>query len=168
MLKIFNELRPFIEDCYREIGIREYSRIMGITPPTASKTLKKFESEGLLKKREDKGYLLFRADRQSDILKDLSRIYWKQKLKKLIDYINQEFHDPSVILFGSLAKLEAKKDSDIDLALLTEINKKINFKKYEKLLQRNIQLFIFKSLDDISEELKINITNGYLIQGEIK
>lgn len=168
MLKIFNELSPFIEDCYREIGIREYSRIMGITPPTASKILKKFESEKLLKKREDKRYLLFRTDRQSDILKDLSRIYWKQKLKKLINYLNQEFHDPSIILFGSLAKLEAKKDSDIDLAILSNINKNFNLGRYEKLLQRNIQLFVFKSLDNIKKELRINILNGYLIQGEIK
>ena len=59
MLKIFNDLEPFIEECYKEIGVREYSRIIKISAPTASKILKNFESEGLLKKRLDKGYLLF-------------------------------------------------------------------------------------------------------------
>ncbi len=168
MLKIFNDLSLFIEDCYREIGIREYSRIVGITPPTASKILKKFESEGLLKKREDKRYLLFRANRQSDILKDLSRTYWKQKFKGLIEYINLEFHSPSIILFGSLAKLETKKDSDIDLAIITNINKRIDIKRYEKFFHREIQLFPFKSLSNINKELRINIINSYLIQGELK
>jgi len=168
MLKIFNELAPFIEDCYREIGVREYSRILKITPPTASKILKNFESEDLLKKRTDKGYLLFRANRESDILKDLSRIYWRQRLKKIFDYINSEFHNPTIILFGSLAKLEAKKDSDIDIAILSKINKKINLEKYEKVFDREIQLFRFKSLNDIGKELRINIMNGYLIQGELR
>jgi len=168
MLKIFNELKPFIEDCYSEIGVREYSRIMKITAPTASKLLKNFESEGLLKKKEERGYLLFRTNRESDVMKDLSRSYWKQRFKSLIDYLNSELHESNIILFGSMAKLEANKDSDIDLAILTNISKGINLDKYEKMLSRKIQLFIFKSLNDVPKELKINIINGYLIQGEIK
>ena len=168
MLKIFNNLSPFIEDCYREIGIREYSRITKITPPTASKILKNFESEGLLKKREDKRHLLFRANKQSEILKDLSRLYWKQILKQIFDYINIEFHDPTIILFGSLSKLETRKDSDIDLVIITNLKKGINLEKYEKVFHKNIQIFMFKSLWDINKELKMNILNGYLIQGEIR
>lgn len=168
MLKIFNGLKPFIEDCYREIGIREYSRIIKVTPPTASRILKNFESEQILKKRWDRRYLLFRADRQSGILKELSRMYWRQALNELFNYINLKFYNPAIVLFGSLSKLEAKKDSDIDLAILTNLKKKINLEKYEKLFQRNIQLFTFKSLDKLNKELKINILNGYLIHGELK
>ena len=33
MLEIINNLEPFIEDCYSEIGVREYSRMMKISPP---------------------------------------------------------------------------------------------------------------------------------------
>lgn len=167
MLKIFNNLKPFIEDCYRELGVREYSRIIKITAPTASKILKQFELKGLLRKKEDRGYLLFRANRENSILKDLSRIYWKQKLRKIIEYLDSELHSPTIILFGSLAKLETKKDSDIDLAVLTNINKKINLSKYEKIFNRETQLFTFKSLDKINKELKANIINGYLIQGKL-
>lgn len=169
MLKIFNNLKPFIEDCYREISVREYSRIIKITPPTASKLLKKFEFEDLLKKRLDKGYLLFRTNRENSILRDLSRMYWKQKLKKLVDYLNSELYNPTIFLFGSLAKLETKKNSDIDLAVITNINKKVKLEKYKKSFDREIQLFIFKSLSKITnKELKANIINGYLIQGELK
>ena len=167
MLKLLNVLSPFIEDCYREFGVREYSRIARITAPTASKLLKGFEVEGLLKKRLERRYLLFRANRENNVLKDLSRIYWWQRLKKLIDYLDSELHSPTIILFGSLAKLEAKKDSDIDLAVLTNINKSLNIKKYEKLFSREIQLFAFKSLSAISNnELKNNVLNGYIIHGE--
>ena len=168
MLKLFNDLRPFIEDCYREIGIREYSRIIKITPPTASRILKNFESEKILKKRWDRRYLLFRANRQSEILKELSRLYWRQALNELFNFINLKFYNPTIVLFGSLSKLEAKKDSDIDLAILTNLKKKINLEKYEKLFQRSIQLFTFKSLNKLNKELRINILNGYLIQGELR
>ena len=169
MLKIINSLCPFIEDCYNEIGVREYSRIMKITPPTASKLLKELELEGLLKKRIDRGYLLFRANREDSTLIDLSKIYWKQKIKDIIEYINSQLYDPTIILFGSLTKLETKKDSDIDLAIFTNINKNINLEKFEKSSKRKIQLFKFKSISNInSKELKMNILNSYIIQGVIK
>ena len=169
MLKIINNLRPFIEDCYNEIGVREYSRIMKITPPTASKLLKGFELEGLLKKRIDRGYLLFRANRENSTLKDLSKIYWKQNLKDVIEYINSHLYDPTIVLFGSLTKLETKKDSDIDLTIFTNLKKNIDLKKFEKSFKRKIQLFKFKSISNInSKELKMNILNSYIIQGVIK
>ena len=169
MLKIINSLHPFIEDCYTEIGVREYSRIMKITPPTASKLLKELELEGLLKKRSDRGYILFRANRESSVLRDLSKIYWKQKIKDVIGYINSQLYDPTIILFGSLIKLETKKDSDIDLAIFTNINKDINLEKFEKSFKRKIQVFKFKSISNInSKELKMNILNSYIVQGVIK
>jgi len=169
MLKIINDLHPFIEDCYRERGVREYSRIMKITPPTASKLLKELELEGLLKKRIDRGYLLFRANRESSILRDLSKIYWKQKLRKVIEYLNSELYELAIILFGSLIKLETRKDSDIDLVIFTNLKKNIDLKKFEKSFKRKIQLFKFKSISDInSKELKMNLLNSYIIQGVIK
>jgi len=169
MLKIINNLYPFIENCYREIGVREYSRIMKITPPTASKLLKELELEGLLKKRIDRGYLLFRANRESSILRDLSKIYWKQKLRKAVEYLNSKLYDPPIILFGSLTKLETRKNSDIDLAIFTKLKKNIDLKAYEKDLKRKIQLFKFESLSKInSKELKMNLLNSYVVQGVIK
>jgi predicted nucleotidyltransferase len=169
MLEIINNLTPFMEDCYKEVGVREYSRLCKMSPPTASKILKEFEKESLLKKREERGYLLFRANRESDILKDLSRVYWKEKLNELIEQINLELNGPTIILFGSLSKLETKEDSDIDLAIFNKTNKKINIEKYERSLKRKIQLFMFQSLYKInSKELKTNILNSYIIQGEIK
>ena len=168
MLKILYNLGPFIEDCYRELGVREYSRITNITAPTSSERLKQFESEGLLKKKSDRGYLLFRANRNSKILLDLSRAYWREKLKKLIEHLDSIFHNPTIILFGSLAKLEAKKDSDIDLAILTKSDKKTDLSKYEKQYKREVQLFKFDSLGKINKELKKNIINGYIVQGELK
>jgi len=168
MLDIINELSPFIEDCYKEVSVREYSRLKAISAPTASIRLKVYEAEGILKKREDKGYLLFRADRESSILAGLSQIYWKTQLSALIKLINDEFHNPTIILFGSLAKLEAKQESDIDIAIISKSNKKIELEKLEKQLKRNIQVFSFKSFGEIKEELRKNIINGYVLGGQLE
>jgi len=168
MLNLFNNLTPFIEDCYKEFGVREYSRIMNISPPTASKLLKDYEKEGLLKIKKERRYYLFRANRENEVLKDLSRIYWKQKLKKVLEYLNSELYYPTIVLFGSLIKLETKEDSDIDLALITKLKKRLNIDIYEKQLKRKIQIFRFNSLLELkNKELKAGIINGYILQGEL-
>jgi len=166
MLKYIYNLEPFFEDCYVELGVREYSRIMNMTPPTASKLLKQYVSEGFLKSRSERKYLLFSANRQSKIMKDFSRIYWSSKFIKLIEYLNS-FSPKAIVLFGSLSKLETKKKSDVDILVLGFSNKKINLEKFEKELKREIQIFQYDSLDKINKELKLNVINGYLLGGYI-
>lgn len=169
MLDIINKLKPFIEDCYKELGVREYSRATKISPPSASKLLKEFESQGILKKRADRRYLLFRANKESLVLKDISIIYWKEKLKKIIEQLNSKFYNPTIVFFGSLTKLETNENSDIDFVIFTKIKKDVNLNEYERDLKRKIQLFKFESLSSINnKELKIEILNGHIVQGEIK
>ena len=81
MLKIFNDLVQFFEDNYRRINVREYARIQHISPPTASKLLDEFYKDGLLKKEEEKNYILYFANKENRIFIDLQRIYWHLKIK---------------------------------------------------------------------------------------
>jgi predicted nucleotidyltransferase len=160
---INNQLGVFFEDCYREYGVREYARLVNISPPSASKILKQFEKEGILLSRGDRGHLLFRLNKDSNIMKCLSRVYWEMKLDLLIAYLERYF-PKAIILFGSLSKLEAKKNSDIDLLFLGP-KKEVNLSKFEKSLNRNIQIFFYNSLDNINNELRTNIINGYVLRG---
>ncbi|MFW6013937.1 MAG: nucleotidyltransferase domain-containing protein [Candidatus Nanoarchaeia archaeon] len=165
MLNIINELKPFFEDNYRRIHVREYAKMQKISPPTASKTLERLCGEKLLKKEIYKQYYLYFANKDSSIFRDLQRIYWKIKLQPLISEINKHIFDPVIVLFGSIAKAEAKSDSDIDLAVLSPSKKNIEVKKFEKKLKRKIQVFIFKKLEEVPTELKSNILNGYILEG---
>ncbi len=165
MLKIINNLSPYFEDCYREFSVREYSRKIGVSPPTASKMLNEFVGEGFLKKREERGFLLFRANRRNLVMKNLSHIYWSEKLEELIKFIGHESYASSVVLFGSLSKLEVTKESDIDIAVFSKSKKKINIDKFEKKLGREIQIFVFESLEKVNKELRSNIMNGYVLGG---
>ena len=167
MLKLINDLEPFFEDCYRRISVREYAKIMKISPPTASTLLKEFAKGGLLIKSSDRNYLFFNANIQNKEFLDLSRIYWRNKLSEVLDLIEKKVISPTVILFGSLSKAEVKNDSDVDLAILG-VKKEIDFSILEKKLKRKVQVFWFKSIDDIkNKELANNIINGYVLIGKL-
>ena len=168
MLEIINNLKPFFEDCYRRINVREYARLTKISPPTASKILYSLEKEGILKKETERNYLFFYANKENSQFIALSRIYWKEKLNNLIEYLKHSLISPTVILFGSLSKAEAVKGSDIDLVIISK-KREIKIAKFKEKLGRNIQIFWFDSFESIKDkELKNNIINGYILNGKIK
>jgi len=168
MLKIIEELSPFFEDCYRRINVREYAKLMSISPPTASKALDSYYSESLLSKEKFRNYIMFYANKDSRQFIDLSRIYWSIKLKELMDIIEKSLAAPMIVLFGSLSKAETKQDSDIDLAVFAH-KKNLDIGEFEKKLRRKIEIFWFSSLKDIkNRELANNIINGYVLKGHLQ
>lgn len=168
MLKIINDLSPFFEDCYRRINVREYAKLTHITPPTSSKMLNYYVKEGLLLKTAYRNNLLFYANKDSKVFIDLSRIYWRQKLKELTAYIEEHLMSPAIVLFGSLSKAEAKNDSDIDLAIFAS-ERKLDIKSFENKLKRKIQIYWFEGLAKAkSRELASNIANGYVLSGRLR
>ncbi len=167
MLEIINTLKPFFDDNYRRINVREYARLQKMSPPTSSRLLETMHKEGLLKKEEDKRYKYYRANINSELLIDFSRIYWRTVLEKagVVREIEDNFLNPVIILFGSLSKAEAKKDSDVDLAVFSA-SKEIALEKYERSIKRRIQIFHFKNTEQVeNKELLKNILNGYRLKG---
>ena len=168
MLKIINSLQPFFKDNYKKINVREYSRIKNISPPTASKLLEEYSKDKLLEKEKFKNYIFYSANINNKTFIDLSRIYWYDELKKigLIDFLNKEFHQTLIILFGSFAKAEINKNSDIDLAIFGFPKKNVNLSKFERKIKRKIQVFQFKDIKSVKNtELLGNILEGYLLSG---
>ncbi|MBI1969512.1 nucleotidyltransferase domain-containing protein, partial [Candidatus Woesearchaeota archaeon] len=141
MLKIINNFAPFFEDCYRKISVREYARLMKVTPPTASTVLKAYHQQGFLHQREEHHHLFFSLNTEDRDVIDLSRMYWRKKLASLSQEVEKRHLQPTGILFGSLAKAEAKQDSDVDLAIFSPQNKPMNLTPYEKELKRTIALY---------------------------
>lgn len=170
MLEIFNDLKPFFEDCYRNISIREYARLTKISPPTASKLLKKFYKEGLLTKEPKLGYIMFQANRDEKKFIELSRFYWYHRIEEsgLLEELEKELFLPCIILFGSLSKAETTKNSDMDLAVIAP-TKELELKNYEKKIGRKIHIIQAPNFNELkSSELRNNILNGYVILGKVK
>ena len=167
MLEIINNLVYFFEDCYRRISVREYAKIIKVSPPTASKILMEYYKEGLLKRQEDRNYLFFFANKENKVFIRLSNIYWMDRLKEVVEYIENKTVNPTIILFGSLSKAEVTPESDIDIAIISS-KKNISLEDYEKKLKRKIQVFWFDNLSKIPKELKNNILNGYSLSGKVE
>ena len=167
MLKIINDLKPFFEDCYRRISVREYAKIMRISPPTASKTLARHKAEGLLLRSRYRNYLFFHADSENKKFIDLSKIYWSERLNEFASGAEKKLTKPVIILFGSLSKAEAKEDSDVDLAIFAH-KKELNTTIFEKKMGRKLQIHWFESIRGIKNtELANNILNGYVLRGRL-
>jgi predicted nucleotidyltransferase len=162
MLNIFNNLAVFFEDCYREVNVREYAKLIKVSPPTASTILKSLEKEGLLKLREERRNNLYCAIRENSLFIDLSKAYWRQKLAGLTSEISEKINYDTIILFGSLVKGEATANSDMDI-YLNSSHKNINLDKFEKNLKRKIQLHFREELSN--QQLKKNIERGLLLNG---
>ena len=146
MLKILNNLKPFFEDTQREISVREFAKEIKVTPPTASTTLKLYEKENILNKREFKNNLLFRINK-NDLFEDLAKIFWKILLREELKEIHKKTMYKKIILFGSIAKTENTKESDIDIFIDTK-KRQINTKEEENKLKRKIQLHFKEELSN--------------------
>lgn len=157
MLDIFNNLKPFFEDTYRETSVREYARMRKISPPTASSLLKALAKESILLQREERNLLLFRADRESSLFKDLAIAYWKNTLQKFLEPIREKFLFKKMTLFGSIAKAENKIESDVDIFVDLKYMKQ-NVSSIEKILRRKIQFHFSDALRN--EYLRLNIKKG--------
>lgn len=161
MLKICNELKPFFNDVFREISVREYAREMKVSPPTASTRLQGFEKEGLLLSRKHGMYLYFRAHRSGYIFPQLAKLYWHGVLFNLTKKLKSDVAFRQIILFGSLAKAENTQKSDIDL-YLDAPEREVDVSKIEKTLHRSVQLHFITSMKN--PHLKKNIEDGVVIR----
>jgi len=161
-------MAPFFNDNYRRISVREYARIVRITPPTASKALEGMRKDGLLKMRKERSYNYYSANREDSLFLELSRAYWRAELERsgLVEHLAKELTDPLVVVFGSFAKAEVKADSDIDVAVFSPSMAGMDAGRFERRLGRRLHVFAFTGTGKVgSSELLDSIRNGFVILG---
>ena len=157
----------FFEEPSRNFQIREISRITEIAVTSVKKYLNELLKENLLLKDKKTLYPSYIGNQQT-----MFKIYKQQLIvlkiykSNIIEFL-EELHPKCIILFGSMAKGEYQKNSDIDIFVQSE-NKKINVNKFEKILKHKINLFFEEDLNKISKELFNNIINGIKVYGYIK
>jgi predicted nucleotidyltransferase len=165
MLREVNNLSLLFEDRYRGINVGEYYRLVNISPPFPSKFLKNLDKQGILKIILERRTLLSKINSEYILIRDLSRIYRNQKLQGIIGFITKEISCSSIVLFGSLLKLEFIMESGIHIVILVAGRKNINFLNFEKKIGRKIKLFFFESLEKVNNQLNKNITYCHLLVG---
>lgn len=151
--------------------LREISRKMKISPSSVKRYLKELEKEKLIisVKHRIHGYPVYYANRDAEIFKWMKKIDITLRIREsgLLDYLLHCCMPEVIILFGSAARGEDIRESDIDIYLQCK-KEELNIGRYEAILKRKINPLFSADLNKLSNELKNNILNGMIMKGYIK
>lgn len=160
----------FFKEPTKDHYLLEISRKANLAHTSVTKQLKILKKINIIKERiEKKGkreFPIYRSNIHSKEYKENKKLYNLILLKnsKLIDFLKDYFMPKSIVVFGSFLKGEDIEDSDIDIFI--ECKKaEINLKKFEKMLNRKIQLHFKDIFKKYPKELKNNIINGITLSG---
>tara|TARA_Y100000310_G_scaffold336419_1_gene420919 strand:+ start:2657 stop:3172 length:516 start_codon:yes stop_codon:yes gene_type:complete len=162
----------FFKEPTKQHYLKEISRKTGIAHTSTKQHLKqliKLEIINKTKEKRGKRYFpLYKANFNEEIFRKYKRFYniYSIEQSSLIEYLIKKLTPYCIVLFGSYQRGEDIEDSDIDIFIETE-EEKLDFKKYEKILNRKIQIHFKKSFKDYHKGLKINIANGIVLHGHL-
>ena len=159
----------FIEFPTKDFSVRGLARELKLSHATILNHINDLQKLSLIKKKEATLYPTYFANTESQKYKFYKKNWLIFKLTEsgVIDYTQKEALSSSIILFGSGAKATFTEKSDIDL--FVESNEaKLDLTKYEKKLNRKINLLFEQNINNLSKELRNNILNGIVLYGFIK
>lgn len=159
------------EDPERTFHIRELARETKLNPNTVSKIVKDLVKKEIIQVKKEINEVEISIALESESYKkrkrifNLESIYNSNILEELLEFYNKP---KCIVLFGSYLRGEDSKESDIDIAVLTNNQNKPNVEKYERKLRRKIHILNIESKDKISNEFYNNIINGYVLYGYLE
>ena len=151
-----------------KLWVRQIERDLKVSLPLVIRYTKELEKQGILKSSSLAGVTLYSADRTSATFLLEKKLYNLRSLYSsgLVDFLVQELSNPTIVLFGSYARGEDMEKSDIDLYIESAKKELPSLGKFEKKLQRKIQLFKYQSISKVeNKELANNIINGITLNG---
>jgi predicted nucleotidyltransferase len=158
----------FLLNPTKRLRVRQIEKYAMVPLPSAIRYAKELEKEGILKSEEIAKIKLYSADRSSRAFFLEKRIFNIRMLyaSGLVDRLEKEYANPTILLFGSYHRGEDIESSDIDIYLESPSDKEVQLAAYESKLKRKIQLFLAKDINGIKgNELKNNIVNGTVLNG---
>jgi len=171
-LKIFNF---FFESPYKEAYLRELSKKLKLSPFAVKKYLDWFVKEGLILEERKANLRYFKANINNLFFRHLKIAFSIKLIMKsgLISYLKENISNTSSItLFGSTAKGEDDKESDIDILIIGK-NKYTDTHKFREKTGKEINLHIF-SWGEWNEKAKKDspfyyevISSGIKLHGEL-
>lgn len=167
-------LKEFFENPDDKYSIRELSRILGINHTTVRQHLNKLEKEGYLVSIKEGVYTFYKLILNKKTL-NLKLYYNLEKIREsnIVEDLEQNYDLPIIVLFGSYANAMDNSTSDIDLCLITNVDKEFPTKKYEKKINRKVSIHKFSKMSwqktkQLNPELINNICNGMVLSGELE
>ncbi len=167
-----NIMKLFMDFPNTEFSIREIARLTKITHPTVSKSIKKLKSQNLVikeTKNTQSGIgktVLWKANQEEKSFRNFKKVKNLERIYNigLINRIQEEISPNVIVLFGSYSRGEDTEDSDIDIFVQGK-EKEFYLKKFERKLNRKINIMFVSKISDLREEFLQNIINGIVLEG---
>ena len=167
-------LKSFFEAPNKKFSIRALSRSLKINHTTVRQHLNNLVEEGFLSSKKEGLYSFYQLILTRTAL-NLKLYYNLEKLREahIIEDLEKEYNFPVIVLFGSYASAIDYETSDIDICLISNINKEYRSEKYEKKLNRKVSIHKFSKASwekakKTNPHLINNICNGIVLSGELE
>jgi predicted nucleotidyltransferase len=154
-----------------KLRVREIEKLLKLPLPSIIRYCKELKEEKILTTIKIGNVVFYTGDRASNNFLLEKKLFNIRSVYSsgLIEFLKSELSNPVVILFGSYSKGEDIENSDIDLYIETLSKKEINLEKFEKILNRKIQIFRHKKISEIKNiNLSNNIINGIILNSYIE
>jgi|TARA_Y100000310_G_scaffold338021_1_gene426575 predicted nucleotidyltransferase len=165
-------LKIFLDDPLNGFSLREISRTLKLGLPSVSNYIKQLEKEQLIIKKDIYGKKLWFGKRESNQFKIYKKFDTIRVINEsgLIQYLDATLNIPTIILYGSHTLGEDRKESDIDLFIITPSKNKIEVEKFEKIIGKKLHIIINneQELEKLNKEMKNNLINGIVLSGYFK
>ncbi len=151
---------------------RQIANFLEVSQPAVMKSISGLEKESLIKVNQDKETKRWSIELKRDDYK-VMHLKRADNLKLvyetgLADFLESELAGASIILFGSYSRGDDTINSDIDIAVIGRKDKQIDLTKYEKALERKININFYDSFKNIHKNLKENLCNGIVLAGGVE
>ena len=159
-------LKIFLDKPLEGFRLRELGRLSKISPASVLNYLKDFEETGFIEKQEDKGYAVYKSNRDGEkfiFYKKLSILYELEE-SGLINFLWEEVCPSAIILYGSHVKGESIEESDIDIFLIGK-KVEVSVSEFEEKLGKEIHLMFDDNPKKIPKALRNNLINGIVLRG---
>ncbi len=170
MIQKYSDLRVlevFFKEPTATHFIREIGREIKLAPTSVRAIIKNLLKQELIKSKKSKPFDGYVANRENDAFLFYKKAYNILSLYELKELITDSLHPKSIILFGSYSRGEDVETSDIDILVISNIKKELNFPDTEKKLKRKINMMIIESLKKLDPLIIKKIYNGIMLYGEI-
>lgn len=155
-----------------KLNQRRISIYLNVSQPAIMKALPLLVKKEYVKIEQDKESKRWSIELNKSNIKimQLKRIDNLKQIYEsgLANFLEEQFLGGTIILFGSFSRGDDIITSDIDIALIGRKDKLIHLDKYEKALERKINLNFYDSWKKININLKENICNGIVLFGNVE
>ena len=167
---IWKVFEVFVDEPLKIHYIKEISRKINLAPTSVKKYLLDMEKQKILMKKTGERFEGYIANRDGETFLFSKKIFNIVKLNSsgIINYIIENIHPKSIVLYGSYFRGEDVNESDIDLFILSNVRKNFDLDKFEKLLKRKIHIIIENNFKKINPNLQMEIINGQILFGYLK